>query len=272
MSRAHNNPEALGTPTVAERLLEAARVLGKACDALPFAEPVTHVYNPLSYAWAPHEHYIRRFATGPKRVVWMGMNPGPFGMMQSGVPFGEIAAVRDWMGIVGDVQRPPSEHRKRPIEGFACTRSEVSGRRVWGWAARRFGSADTFFAENFVLNYCPLVFLEASGRNFTPDKLPAREARALEALCDAHLAACLRALAPQWVVGIGAFAKKRLQIVIDRDAALADAGIRIAQVIHPSPASPIANRGWALAVEAALLEQGVFAALPTGSPVSMGST
>lgn len=264
------NGEGAGeTQDVAERLLWAARELSAACDALSFAEPVTHVYNPLVYAWAPYEQYVRRFASGPRRVVWMGMNPGPFGMMQSGVPFGEIAAVRDWMGIVGDVQRPRREHPRRRIDGFACTRSEVSGRRVWGWAGERFGRADAFFAENFVLNYCPLVFLETSGRNFTPDKLPAREARALEAACDAHLARCLQALRPQWVVGIGAFAKKRLHTVIAGDMALAGSGIRIAQVIHPSPASPIANRGWAAAVEAALLEQGVFAALPSGSPVSM---
>lgn len=266
MSRSHKDTKSPGAPTVAARLLQAARELSTACDTLTFAEPITHVYNPLSYAWAPHEQYVRRFGKDSRRVVWMGMNPGPFGMMQSGVPFGEIAAVRDWMGIVDDVHRPAREHPKRRIEGFACTRSEVSGRRVWGWAAERFGSADCFFEENFVLNYCPLVFLEASGRNFTPDKLPAREARSLEAVCDAHLAACLQVLRPQWVVGIGAFAKKRLQRVIEGDAELADIGIRIAQVIHPSPASPMANRGWAAAVDAALLEQQVFASFPKVLP------
>lgn len=265
------NKNDVRTPDVVQRLLRAAHELRTACDTQTFAEPVTHVYNPLNYAWAPHEQYLRRFASGSRRVVWLGMNPGPFGMMQTGVPFGEVAAVRDWMGIVGDVQRPRKEHPKRTIEGFACARSEVSGRRVWSWAAERFGSADTFFAENFVLNYCPLVFLEASGRNFTPDKLPAREARALEAVCDAHLAACLRALSPKWVVGIGAFAKKRLLTVIAGDKTLAAAGIQIAQVIHPSPASPIANRGWAAAVEAALLEQGVFAAFPLDSKPSVSS-
>ena len=34
-----------------------------------------------------------------KRVVFLGMNPGPFGMAQVGVPFGEVAAVRDWLRI-----------------------------------------------------------------------------------------------------------------------------------------------------------------------------
>ncbi len=240
----------------ANALLTAAKLLSDACDAMRFAEPVTHVYNPLGYAWTPFEQYVRRYGDDRKRVVFLGMNPGPYGMMQTGVPFGEVAAVRDWMKISCEIPAPKLEHPKRRIEGFACQRSEVSGRRVWGWAAERFGSAEQFFADNFVLNYCPLVFLESSGRNFTPDKLPKSEARGLEAICDAHLAENLRALAPQWAVGIGAFAAKRLQLVIAASG-LKDS-IRVAQILHPSPASPMANRGWAPAAERALVEQGVF--------------
>ncbi len=60
------------------------------------------------------------------------MNPGPWGMVQSGVPFGEVAAVRDWMKIKSSAKQPKSVHPKRPIEGLSCKRSEVSGRRLWG--------------------------------------------------------------------------------------------------------------------------------------------
>ena len=81
------------------------------------------------------------------------MNPGPFGMVQTGVPLGEIAAVRDWMGIEATVEKPATENPKRPIEGFACTRSEVSGRRLWGLFAERFGTAEAFFTDHFVANY-----------------------------------------------------------------------------------------------------------------------
>ena len=143
------------------------------------------------------------------------MNPGPFGMMQTGVPFGEIAAVREWMNIDGPVRKPKHEHPKRPIEGFDCKRSEVSGRRLWGWAAQRFGTADAFFGDWFVLNYCPLVFLEASGRNFTPDKLPAKLLTAVYAACDRHLAAALTELRPEWAIGVGAFAEKRIRAVLE---------------------------------------------------------
>lgn len=241
----------------AETLLQAARALSSRVGALRFSSPVAHVYNPLEYAWAPHEAFVRRYGTGRKRVLFLGMNPGPYGMMQTGVPFGEVAAVRDWMGIEAAVQRPASQHPKRPIDGFACTRSEVSGRRLWGWAAARFGSADAFFAQCFALNYCPLVFLEAGGRNRTPEQLPAHETEALYAACDDQLRAAIQTTGAQWLIGIGGFAAKRLRRV------LGDAGTpRVAQILHPSPASPAANRGWTEAVNRTLDELGVFAPHP----------
>ena len=235
-------------------LIQAARALSRAVSTLRFGPPVVHVYNPLDYAWAPHEAWLRRYGEGRKQIVFVGMNPGPFGMMQTGVPFGEIAAVRDWMGVQAPVRRPADEHPKRQIEGFACRRSEVSGKRLWGWAAARFGSASAFFERCFVLNYCPLVFLEASGRNFTPEKLPAAELQPLQHACDAHLRAAIGTLQPDWAIGVGGYAMKRIQAALGGDP-----GVRIDQILHPSPASPAANRGWAPQVDARLEQLGVFA-------------
>jgi single-strand selective monofunctional uracil DNA glycosylase len=246
---------------VDDSLLAAARELSAALARLSFPSPVAHVYDPLQYAWAPYEAYVRRYGAGRKRVVLLGMNPGPFGMVQTGVPFGEVAAVRDWMGIASTVERPAREHPKRPVEGFACGRSEVSGRRLWGWAAQRFGSAEAFFAEWFVLNWCPLALLEASGRNFTPDKLPAAHRRAVAEACDRHLAAALDALAPEWAIGIGGFAEKRLLTVLAGRAHRPGAP-RIAQILHPSPASPLANRDWPGTVDRTLAALGVRASPP----------
>lgn len=234
-------------------LVRAALALRAAVAPLAFSAPVAHVYNPLDYAWPVHEAYLERFGGGRKRVVLVGMNPGPYGMMQVGVPFGEVAAVRDWMHLAGTVTAPALMHPKRPIEGFACQRSEVSGRRLWGWAAARFGTAEAFFAECFVLNYCPLAFLEESGRNLTPDKLPAAEMAPLMAACDRHLAQALAALEPQWAIGIGAYARERIEQVLGATPAPS-----IGQILHPSPASPAANRGWAEAVDRRLAELGVF--------------
>lgn len=234
-------------------VLAAARELRAAVDALAFTAPVHHVYNPLRYAWSAYASYVDRYGAGTKRAVLLGMNPGPFGMMQTGIPFGEVASVRDWMGITAEIAPPALQHPARPILGFDCPRSEVSGRRLWGWAARRFGPAERFFEQAFVLNYCPLVFLESSGRNRTPDQLPAAERVPLERACDLHLVAALKALGPTWAIGIGGFAARRLAVVSASLPAL-----RIGQILHPSPASPAANRGWEQAVDRELDALGVF--------------
>jgi len=218
---------------------------------LRFVAPVAFVYNPLDYAGSAHEIYLRKFGNARKRVVFLGMNPGPFGMAQTGVPFGEVALVRDWLGLEAPVERPPKEHPARPITGFACTRSEVSGARLWGWARARFETPERFFARFFVWNYCPLVFMTESGKNHTPDKLPAAERAALYAPCDAALRALVAELAPQHVIGVGAFARERAR------EALADSPAKIGSIPHPSPASPAANRGWAKLAETALAELGI---------------
>lgn len=233
-------------------LISAASELCAAVQGLHFAPPVAHVYNPLDYARDLHEAYLRAFGHGPKRTVFLGMNPGPFGMVQTGVPFGEVAAVRDWMKLRGTVRRPEPEHPKRPVLGLACPRSEVSGRRLWGLFAQRFPTAADFFADHFVVNYCPLAFLEESGRNVTPDRLPRREADPLLAACDAHLRRVTEALAPQRLVAVGDFALAQAR------RALAGLPVQIGRILHPSPASPAANRDWAGAATRQLVELGVW--------------
>ena len=238
--------------TVSQALKAASRELCAAVESLRFAEPVTHVYNPLIYAWELHEQYLDRYANTTKRVVFMGMNPGPWGMAQTGIPFGEVAAVRDFMGITGTVQQPKVSHPKRPVTGLDCGRSEVSGRRLWGAFAERFGRAEAFFEQCLVINYCPLSFMEESGKNRTPDKLPKSERLPLEAACDAHLRTCVQTLKPEWLVGIGRWARDKAERVIGDDRT------QIGQVLHPSPASPAANRGWSEAAWAQLARQEIL--------------
>jgi single-strand selective monofunctional uracil DNA glycosylase len=225
--------------------------LVKDLDALSFGPPVTHVYNPLVYAREPYELYLARFGATPKEVVLLGMNPGPFGMAQTGVPFGEVRAVRDWLGIQAPVGKPAREHPKRPVQGFSCPHSEVSGLRLWGWAKGRFGTPERFFRRFFVANYCPLLFVEDSGRNRTPDKLPISEREPLLAACDEALRRTVEILRPRHVVGIGRFAADRARL------ALAGIDVTLGAIPHPSPASPAANRGWEKLAEDALVRQGI---------------
>ncbi|MEM8737867.1 MAG: uracil-DNA glycosylase family protein [Planctomycetota bacterium] len=245
----------------ARTLIDAARDLAADCDRLRFAPPVTHVYNPLAYARPMHEQYLARFAQTPKRVLLLGMNPGPWGMAQTGVPFGEVAAVRGWMELdaplaPGTAPSPQTltPHPKRPLEGLACQRSEVSGRRLWGLMQDRFQTAERFFEQHLVVNYCPLVFMEESARNRTPDKLPAEERHPLETACDAHLRRIVETLGPAFLVGVGKFAQAQARRVLAEDFP----SVTVTSILHPSPASPAANRGWAAQATQQLLDAGVW--------------
>ncbi|MEI6819590.1 MAG: uracil-DNA glycosylase family protein [Verrucomicrobiota bacterium] len=235
-------------------LIASAQRLATALRPLEFSPPVAYVYRTLDYAWEAHRIYLERFGKGRKRVLFLGMNPGPFGMAQTGVPFGEVAAVRDWLGIDVPIGKPVPEHPKRPIDGFDCKRSEVSGRRLWGLFADRFESAQALAKDHFVLNYCPLVWMSATGANLTPDKLPAAEMAPVEKACMKHLEEVIGVLRPSYLIGIGGFAEERLR----RAGLAAGSPVTIGRILHPSPASPAANRGWAETASRQLAELGIW--------------
>lgn len=218
---------------------------------LSFGFPVSHVYNPLIYAARPYQKYLELSGQGPKEVVLVGMNPGPWGMAQTGVPFGEIETVRDWFKIEATIDQPERSHSKRPVTGLSCKRREVSGRRLWGWAKAHFDTPEAFFARFWVANYCPLLFMEKSGRNRTPNQLPVAERRPLLAVCDAALRRSVEVLGPKYVVGIGNFAFERVA------TALSGMNVTVGRITHPSPANPKANRGWVPLIEKELADLGV---------------
>ncbi len=231
-------------------LVRATQAAVKELQALRFGPPVACVYDPLDYAWDLHRQWLERFGRGPKEVLLVGMNPGPFGMVQTGVPFGEVEAVRSWLGLRGVVHRPAAEHEKRPVLGLSCSRSEVSGRRLWGWAASRFVTPARFARRFFVHNYCPLAFVGDSGANLTPDKLPKGDTEPLFRVCDRLLRSVVEIQRPSWVVGVGAFAEQRIRSALAVSPSLEE-GVRVGRIPHPSPASPAANRGWERLVDEA---------------------
>ena len=232
-------------------LVSLAQRLREELKGLDFGPPAACVYNPLEYAWEPYRDYLVRYGQATGRYVLLGMNPGPWGMAQTGVPFGEVGMVREWLGIEGPVGRPEPEHPKKPVAGFDCLRSEVSGRRLWGWARDRFGTPEVFFQDFFVANYCPLLFLEEGGRNLTPDKLRIEDRIPMFDICDRALLDMMEVLKPKRVIGVGKFSEGRARL------SLAGSGIEIGGILHPSPASPAANRGWVPRAEQQLRELGV---------------
>lgn len=196
------------------------------------------VYNPLMYAWDIHEEFIRVSGGRGAKTILMGMNPGPHGMGQMGVPFAATSVVRDLLGISGiDVSKPAISHPKRPVNGLAHPKEEVSGTRLWGLLQDRYGGADQIFQNVFIVNHCPLMILHGPrGTNVTPNNVSGPAVRDLLERCDQHLMEVVMALGAEQVIGIGKYAEKRANL------ALGEMDIRVRTCWHPSPASPLANR------------------------------
>lgn len=225
--------------------------LASQLDLMRFSDPVAHVYNPLVYARAPILQYFKKYGGAPREILFLGMNPGPFGMVQTGIPFGEVRLVQEYLYIDAPIEPPAAMHPKRPVLGYACPRSEVSGRRLWSWVRSRHPRAEDFFRKHFVANYCPLAFMEQGGKNITPDKMNSGEAAELFRICDAALRELVAGLQVRRVIGVGQFARKRAEL------ALAGMNLQIDAIPHPSPANPAANRGWDAAVDAVLASIGL---------------
>ena len=239
-----------------EKLLSVALSMQKKLSHFNFKEPVEYVYSPLDYAWYGYKSYITKFAPQKAKALFIGMNPGPFGMAQTGVPFGDTIMVKKWMKISGKINIPDRYHPKRSIEGFNCTRREISGSRLWGLFKDHFITPENFFQDYLVINYCPLMFLEKSGRNLTPEKLSKTERDNLIKICDAHLATVTKLLQPIWLIGIGVFATQAITRVTTQ--LNTSTKPKSCQILHPSPANPKANLGWADLASKKLIEEGVW--------------
>lgn len=234
--------------------IEIMKRLRKELEGVQFQEPISHVYQPLGYAWEPCREYLERYgAKRPREVLLIGMNPGPWGMGQVGVPFGAVSMVREWMGIDGEVGQPASLHPKRPVEGFETKKEEVSGSRLWGWARERYESPEAFFERFFVHNYCPLLIYDQDGKNRTPPKLRKEEREMVLPPCDRALRAMVEYFQPRWVIGVGAWAEKQIRSALKESEYEGQVG----RILHPSPASPKANRGWAGQAEEEMAAMGI---------------
>ena len=227
---------------ILERMIEASSKLRddveKFADSLVKEGSVDAVYNPLAYAWEPHRAYLELASGGGAKTLLRGMNPGPHGMGQMGIPFAATSVVRDLLKITDlEVGQPSTPHPKRPISGLDWPKEEVSGTRLWGLLANEYGSAESIFKSVFLLNHCPLMLFSGErATNITPDKITGPTTKALLERCDDHLREVVDIMQIERVIGVGRYSEKRAL------NALSGIDISITTCWHPSPASPLANR------------------------------
>lgn len=227
---------------IVERMIEASSKLRddveKFSDSLVKEGSVDAVYNPLAYAWEPHRAYLELASGGGAKTLLLGMNPGPHGMGQMGIPFAATSVVRDLLKITDlEVGQPRTPHPKRPISGLDWPKEEVSGTRLWGLLANEYGSAESIFKSVFLLNHCPLMLFSGErATNITPDKITGPTTKALLERCDEHLREVVDIMQIERVIGVGKYSEKRAL------NALSGIDISVTTCWHPSPASPLANR------------------------------
>ncbi|CAG5129987.1 unnamed protein product [Candidula unifasciata] len=224
---------------------------------------IQYVYNPLEYAFDSHLNFVRRFCTGEKYVLFVGMNPGPFGMSQNGVPFGECSIVKEWLQIEGEVLKPVLEHPKRRIVGLECSRSEVTGARFWQLIRTLCHTPEHFFRTSYVHNLCPFAFLTDTGKNVTPPQLASSILDQINVLCNATLIEVVRLLKSKYVICVGKYALAQAQKALSGDEF---SGITLECLMHPSPINPAANKGWADIAIKQLTEIGIIDVIRYGRP------
>lgn len=237
---------------VVERLIEAARRLSSQCDAaisvLEKKTSVAHATNPLDYAWPHHEQFLRKWGNLGSHTLLLGMNPGPWGMAQTGVPFGATEVAQSFLQIEAkELETPVNAHPKRPIVGMSLERQEISGTRLWNLMEQHYGSARATFENIFIVNHCPLLLLGETGRNITPNNLPSAVMNPILAACDEHLLDVVDIMGISRVIGVGKYAEQRARLALNagkKGEGVSRSGrrIRIDTCWHPSPASPLANR------------------------------
>ncbi|MBT3771883.1 MAG: single-stranded DNA-binding protein [Euryarchaeota archaeon] len=229
---------------ISQQLLLAGQKMARICNLqipeLISQTDVCYATNPLDYAASAHEQYLQKWGGLGAQTILLGMNPGPWGMGQTGVPFGATGVVQEILGITNaEIIHPSGAHPKRPVSGLSLERQEVSGTRLWNLLLQHYGTSERIFENVFVLNHCPLLLLGESGKNLTPDKLTGEATRKILSTCDEHLLKVVEILKIKKIIGVGKYAEKRAKIAIPNHKKL---GIEIDTVWHPSPASPLANK------------------------------
>ena len=207
-------------------------------DKLVIEGSVDCVYNPLMYAWDIHKAFIELGGDKGADTLLLGMNPGPHGMGQMGIPFSATKVVRELLGIRNlEVKKPRNPHPKREVTGLDWHKEEISGTRLWNLLEEHYGTVENIFSNVFILNHCPLMLFKGErATNITPDKISGRNAKELIERCDQHLRELVDIMNIKKVIGVGKYAEKRANI------ALKGTNVEITSCWHPSPASPLANR------------------------------
>jgi Uracil DNA glycosylase superfamily. len=220
-------------------------------ELFPFKEEMISV-NVFSYAIDPFLEYLEKAERGSVRTLYLGMNPGPYGMYRTGIPFCDFVTKREFLKITASVDETfidvDAVRGEKPDE----KRREVSGMRLWGLFESVYHSPERFFSSSLVLSYSPLIFFRSEGRraNIALSDVKSLDRKRIEKVSDEFLKRYIKELKCDTLVGIGDYAHRALVRCSD--------GERLLKIAHPSPANPAANGDWAGRTYCYLKSEGVM--------------
>ncbi|XP_073819638.1 uncharacterized protein isoform X2 [Musca autumnalis] len=215
-----------------------------------------HTYNPVVHAAEIHCNYLQKYLDSPKRILFVGMNPGRYGALQTGIPFGNITTVKIGMGLKGRITPTPGQRGKIRIRGLEAPEVEhdSSSTRFWRLISELFDGAENYldllFEKCFVHNFCPLVFIDSDGLNVS---LPYIEPNPrLFAECRKTLGKQITLLKPDLIICIGKFVRSMLSKT--RQAK----GREILMIEHPSYKNYISADKWIEDAKEVFQSNGLF--------------
>ncbi|KAK6639299.1 hypothetical protein RUM43_007571 [Polyplax serrata] len=226
-----------------EKLLAIEHQMCSELNNLKFTPPIDYVYNPLLYAKDLHENFIKKyFENCSKKILFLGMNPGPWGMCQTGIVFGDKDHVKEWLKLCGQVNKPKKEHPRKKITGLDCSRKEISGKKFWGFFRKLCQTPEQFFQHSFVYNLCCLAFVDTSGKNITPPEIKDIQVRnRLLNICNETFVKIIKEFKFEIVIGVGKFAEKNAITELRRNGL---SNVKVLSIPHPSPRSAKIFRVW----------------------------
>jgi len=190
--------------------------LDKFCKTLIDLHLNTYTYgvevkNPYAYAFEPYSNFVRKYLNGKKDVLFLGMNPSPSDMGRNGIPFGDIDFVVEWLGVTGRVSlpnlNPMCSFSMNDLSESRSENAECDGKALWSLIQELTITPESFFANCFVHNFCPLLFTK-DGKNVTPEDLEDPDDKSnLEQICGRYLQKTLKLLDPRIIIAVGTYAK-----------------------------------------------------------------
>ncbi len=141
------------------------------------------IWNPGLYGETWHARFRRLYRPGQHPLVVFGLNPGPYGMAQTGIPFTDIRRLVSALPDLAAELRGRGERVEPPglappgLRPYLSRSFESSAVRVYRFLKKGWGGAERGWTEVVVANPCTLLFIDpAEGKNRTPADL-ARAAR-----------------------------------------------------------------------------------------------